>query len=155
MCIPQDPPLVLHLLTSWQSAVQPVPSPHVSAEVGLGLDLNGQSPRQKTNVPPLCQRPSSFSYESVINLYTFNAQVRPTACTQTQTQTHTHTETQVMQRLCDEASIEPLNHSPRLPSDVIFETRFPALQLHHLFLLPSVIIHERGVCILTAAAFNN
>ena len=35
--------------TSWQSIVQLVTSPHASTEVGLGLDLNGQSPGQKTN----------------------------------------------------------------------------------------------------------
>ena len=47
MYIPQDPPLVLHMLTSWWPAVQPVTSPHASAEVS---DSNGQSPAQKTNV---------------------------------------------------------------------------------------------------------
>ena len=31
------------------SASQPLTSPHASAEVGLGSDLNGQSPGQKTN----------------------------------------------------------------------------------------------------------
>ena len=38
MFIPQDPPLVLHVPTSWQPA-QPVTSPHACAEVGLGSDL--------------------------------------------------------------------------------------------------------------------
>ena len=37
MYIPQDPPLVLHMPTSWWPAVQPVTSPH----------LNGQTPGQK------------------------------------------------------------------------------------------------------------
>ena len=46
--IPWDPPLVLYLLTSWQPALQLVSSPHASAEVGLGSDLSGQSPTQKT-----------------------------------------------------------------------------------------------------------
>ena len=44
MYIPQDPPLVLHMLTSRQRAAQQVTSPHVSADVGLGSDLNGQFP---------------------------------------------------------------------------------------------------------------
>ena len=57
MYIPRDPPLVLHILTSWQPASQAVTSPHALEEVGLGSDLNWQSPGQKTNVPPLCQRP--------------------------------------------------------------------------------------------------
>ena len=55
MCIPWDPPLVLHVLTSWWPAAQPVTSPHASAEVGLGLGLNGQSLGQKKNDLPLCQ----------------------------------------------------------------------------------------------------
>ena len=38
MYIPQDPPLVLHMPTSWQPASQPVTSPHACAEVGLGSD---------------------------------------------------------------------------------------------------------------------
>ena len=58
MYIPRDPPLVLYLLTSWQLPLQPVTSPHASAEVGLGLDSNGHSPTQKTNVLSLCQRPT-------------------------------------------------------------------------------------------------
>ena len=53
MYIPQDPPLVLHMPTSRQPASQPVTSPHASAEVGLGSDLNGQSLAQKTNALPL------------------------------------------------------------------------------------------------------
>ena len=57
MYIPQDPPLVLHLLTFWQPAAQLVISQHVSAEVGFGSDLKGQSPGQKTKALPLCQRP--------------------------------------------------------------------------------------------------
>ena len=35
----------------------PVISPHACAEVGFGSDLNWQSPGQKTNALPLCQRP--------------------------------------------------------------------------------------------------
>ena len=65
MYIPWDPPLVLHMLTSWQS----VTSSHACAEVGLGSNhLNRQSPGQKTNALPLCQRPgfrvSSFLLDS-------------------------------------------------------------------------------------------
>ena len=41
---------------------QPVTFPHACAEVGLGLDLNGQSHRQKTNALPLCQRPGVTYY---------------------------------------------------------------------------------------------
>ena len=48
MYIPQDPPLVLHMLTSWGPVVQPVTAKCTSAEVGLGLDSKGQSPGQKT-----------------------------------------------------------------------------------------------------------
>ena len=54
MYIPQDPPLVLRISISWWLAVQPVTSPHASAEVGLGSDSNGQSPGQKTIALPLC-----------------------------------------------------------------------------------------------------
>ena len=50
MYITQDPPLVLHILTSLQPVLQPVTAPHASAEVGLSSDLNKQSPGQKTNV---------------------------------------------------------------------------------------------------------
>ena len=39
------------------AGAQPVTSPHACAEVGLGSDSNGQSPGQKTNALPLCQRP--------------------------------------------------------------------------------------------------
>ena len=53
MYIPQDPPLVLHMQTSWKPASQPITSPHALAEVKLGLDSNGQSPEQKMNVLPL------------------------------------------------------------------------------------------------------
>ena len=56
---PRDPPLVLHMLTSWQLEAEPVTSLHASAEVGLGSDSNGQSPKQKTNDLPLRQRPDS------------------------------------------------------------------------------------------------
>ena len=35
MYIPWDPPLVLHMLTSWLWASKPVTSPHASADVGL------------------------------------------------------------------------------------------------------------------------
>ena len=49
MYIPKDPPLVLHMPTSWQPVLQPVTSLSVSAEVGLGSDSNRQSPGQKTN----------------------------------------------------------------------------------------------------------
>ena len=38
------------------AGVQPVTFPHACEEVGLGLDSNGQSPRQKRNALPLCQR---------------------------------------------------------------------------------------------------
>ena len=48
MYIPQDSPLVLHVLTSRWPAAQLVTSPHALLEVGLGLDSNFQSPRQKT-----------------------------------------------------------------------------------------------------------
>ena len=41
---------------------QPVTYPHACADVGHGSDLNGQSPGQKTNVLPLCQRPGLASY---------------------------------------------------------------------------------------------
>ena len=44
--IPWDPPLVLHMLTSWQPAAQLVTSPHASVEVGLGSESNGQSTGQ-------------------------------------------------------------------------------------------------------------
>ena len=47
--IPQDPPLVLHVLTSQQ----PVTSLNVSAEEGLGSDSNRQTPEQKLNALPL------------------------------------------------------------------------------------------------------
>ena len=69
MYINQDPPLVLHMLTSWQLAAQLVTSPHASAEVGLGSDLNGQSPGQKTNALPLCQRPGLLYYDIFIWVY--------------------------------------------------------------------------------------
>ena len=39
------------------ASAQLVTSPHACAEVGLGLDLNRQSPGQKTSAQPLCQRP--------------------------------------------------------------------------------------------------
>ena len=40
MYIPQDPPLVLHVLTSWQPALLPVLSPHTVPEVRLlGFEL--------------------------------------------------------------------------------------------------------------------
>ena len=61
MYIHQDPPLVLHVLTSWQLAAHLVTSPNASAEVGLGSDSNGQSPGQKTNALPLCQQPATGS----------------------------------------------------------------------------------------------
>ena len=35
------------------AGAQLVTSPHACAEVGLGSDSNGESPRQKTNVLPL------------------------------------------------------------------------------------------------------
>ena len=40
--------------------LQLVTSPHACAEVELGSDLNGQSPGQKTNTLPLCQRPDLY-----------------------------------------------------------------------------------------------
>ena len=58
----------VHFLRSTSSATpadllaagaQPVTSPHACAEVGLGSDLNGQSPGQKMNALPLCQWPGS------------------------------------------------------------------------------------------------
>ena len=70
MYIPQDPPMVLHMPTSWQPAAQSVMSPHASAEVGFGLDLNGQSLRQKMNVLPLCKRPGLY-LSRLRNLVTF------------------------------------------------------------------------------------
>ena len=39
------------------ASTQPVTSPYACAEVGLDSDLNGQSPTQKMNALPLCQRP--------------------------------------------------------------------------------------------------
>ena len=57
MYIPGDPPLVLHIAHLLVASVQLVTSPHACAEVGLGSDLNGQSPRQKTNALSLCERP--------------------------------------------------------------------------------------------------
>ena len=42
------------------ASTQPVTSLHACAEVGLGLDSNGQSLRQKTNALPLCQRPGFY-----------------------------------------------------------------------------------------------
>ena len=47
MYIPWDPPLVLHLLTSWQPALQPVTSPLPSAEVGVGSESNGAITRKR------------------------------------------------------------------------------------------------------------
>ena len=60
----------LHMLTSWLPVSHPVTSPHASAEVGCGSDSNRQSPRQKTNALPFCQRPGyylilSFSFLSL------------------------------------------------------------------------------------------
>ena len=54
MYIPHDSPLVLLVPTSWQLALQLVTSPHASAEVGLGSDLNRQSPGQNMDALPLC-----------------------------------------------------------------------------------------------------
>ena len=65
MYIPWDPLLVLHLSTSWWPAVQSATSPHTVAEVRLGSDLIWQSPGQKTNALPLCQRPG-FAQENYI-----------------------------------------------------------------------------------------
>ena len=49
------------------AGMQLVTSPHACAEVGLGSDLNGQSPGQKTKALPLCQQPGydvlSYPYE--------------------------------------------------------------------------------------------
>ena len=44
-----DPPLVIHLSTSWQAASQLLTFPHASAEVWVGSDSNGQSPAHMTN----------------------------------------------------------------------------------------------------------
>ena len=38
------------------TGAQLVTSQYTCAEVGLGSDLNGQSPAQKTNALPLCER---------------------------------------------------------------------------------------------------
>ena len=46
--ISSDPPLVLHMPTSWWPASQLVTTPHASAKVRLGSDSNGQSTGQKT-----------------------------------------------------------------------------------------------------------
>ena len=59
--------------TSGATLCQPLGSqhaaPHACAEVGLGSDLNGQSPGQKTNALPLCQWPSKNEIE--IRKYTW------------------------------------------------------------------------------------
>ena len=47
MYIPRDPPLVLHVPTSWWPAAQLVTSPQASGEVGLDSDSKGQSPGLK------------------------------------------------------------------------------------------------------------
>ena len=57
MHIPQDPPLVLHMPTSWWPGHSQSLPPHACAEVGLGSDSNRQSPGQKMNVLPLCLWP--------------------------------------------------------------------------------------------------
>ena len=41
----------------WTTSITASHAPHASAEVGLGSDLNGQPPAQKTNSLPLCQQP--------------------------------------------------------------------------------------------------
>ena len=69
MYIPQDPPLVQHMPTFGQPASQPVMSPHACAEVGLGSDLNGQSPEQKTNAIPMYHRPSSYLGYKLTRIY--------------------------------------------------------------------------------------
>ena len=66
-----DPPLVLCMLTSWQLAAQLVAYPHASAEEGLGLDSNGQSPGQKTNVLPLCLRPGYLLHFNIWSIVSF------------------------------------------------------------------------------------
>ena len=42
------------------AGAEPVTYPHACAEVGLGSDLKGKSPEQKTNALPLCQRPGGW-----------------------------------------------------------------------------------------------
>ena len=69
MYIPKDPPLVLHMPTSWQLALQQVISTHASAEVGLGSDSNAQSLGQKMNALPLCQL---YVNREVCNIYIWN-----------------------------------------------------------------------------------
>ena len=44
------------------SVTQMVTSPYACAQVGLGSDLNRQSPGQKTNALPLCRQPSLYSF---------------------------------------------------------------------------------------------
>ena len=57
MYIPQDSPLVLHLLASWQPVCsQSLPHMHVQ-RWNLGSDSNVQPHEQKTNALPLCKRP--------------------------------------------------------------------------------------------------
>ena len=61
MYIPQDPPLVVHMPTSWQPArSRSLPHMHVQ-RWDLGSDLNEQLPGQKTNTLPLCQRLGYYS----------------------------------------------------------------------------------------------
>ena len=67
-----NPPLVLHLLTSWWPVLQPVTSPYASAEVGVGSDSNGQSSAQKMNALPLCQRPGT----ALLTLFSVLWQIR-------------------------------------------------------------------------------
>ena len=57
------------------TGAQPVTSPHSCVEVGLGLDLNGQSFGQKTNALPFCQRPGSTG-SNLISIVTFRPLVR-------------------------------------------------------------------------------
>ena len=72
MYIPWDPPLVLHMLTSWQSAVQLVTSPHASAEVGLGSDSKGQSYLDRRQMHYHCAsdptNPSCVKFLNAVNL---------------------------------------------------------------------------------------
>ena len=58
MHIPWDPPLMLHLPTSWQPVWQPITCTHACVEVGIGLLSNRQSPPKKTNTLRLCRRPA-------------------------------------------------------------------------------------------------
>ena len=54
MYIPWDPSMVLHLLTSWWLALQPVTSPHASAEVGVGSGFQRTINRTEDERTDIC-----------------------------------------------------------------------------------------------------